>query len=34
MSGQNISQCGFLTSENEKWLGYSPDGIILDSKNA
>lgn len=33
MSGQNISQCGFLTSENEKWLGYSPDGIILDSKN-
>jgi hypothetical protein len=33
ISGQNITKCGLLTSEIEKWLGYSPDGIILDSKN-
>jgi len=33
MSGRNISKCGFLTSKIEKWLGYSPDGKILDSKN-
>lgn len=32
-TGQNVSKCGFLTSKIEKWLGYSPDGIILDSEN-
>lgn len=30
---QKIVSCGFVTSYNYPWLGYSPDGIIVNNLN-
>lgn len=32
-SKQNIVPCGFVTSYDYPWLGYSPDGIIVNNFN-
>uniref|UniRef100_A0A2S2PE25 YqaJ viral recombinase domain-containing protein n=1 Tax=Schizaphis graminum TaxID=13262 RepID=A0A2S2PE25_SCHGA len=32
-SKQKIVPCGFVTSYNYPWLGYSPDGIIVNNFN-
>lgn len=32
-SKQTILPCGFVTSETYPWLGYSPDGVIVNNLN-
>lgn len=32
-TGQKVYKSGFITSSTEKWLGYSPDGLLVDANN-
>jgi len=32
-TGNNVITSGFITSKKCPWLGYSPDGVVLDTLN-
>lgn len=32
-TSNKVVKSGFIINKNEKWLGYSPDGVIVDSNN-
>lgn len=32
-SNQTVLECGLITDQNNPWLGYTPDGVVVNNEN-